>query len=369
MHEKFTKLREALEASLIEREEEVYATLLALISQEHLVFVGEPGTAKSLLLRSVCASIEGAKFVERLMFKDTSRDELFGFYDMELVQREKRWERSMEGNVPTADVVFLDEFFKASSFSANMMLGVMQERVVFDGKRKVSVPLRTLVAASNEWPIGEDYQEWGAIFDRFLIRKTVKRVSDDGEDRLLFDTLPEVVATVTLEDCDRATEESRQVLVSKDAAEALSEIRRELKSEGIRPTNRRLRKSVSVAKAAAWLDGAAEVRPIHLECLQWVLWDDPQEQPQKVAEIICKIANPVGAEITSLLGEAEEILVGIGEGDITSPETFSGIKKLKELGSRFKSLESSGNGRAVKAREYVTQRVGVIQKKMLGVET
>ncbi len=62
------------------------------------------------------------------------------------------------------------------------------------------------------------------------------------------------------------------------------------------------------AQAYAWLCGAERVEPEHLEVLQHVLWDSPEEQPLKCAQVIARIANPPGMRIAGLLMEAEEVL-------------------------------------------------------------
>ncbi|MCL5460088.1 hypothetical protein M3M33_15735, partial [Loigolactobacillus coryniformis] len=61
---------------------------------------------------------------------------------------------------------------------------------------------------------------------------------------------------------------------SAEAMDTLDTIVRELQREGIRPGDRRERKAVGVVQAAAWLSGATEVMPEHLEVLADVLWDD-----------------------------------------------------------------------------------------------
>jgi MoxR-like ATPase len=60
-------LRQDLNRILLERESAVEAALLALLTQEHLLLLGPPGTAKSLLVRSICERIEGATYFERLL--------------------------------------------------------------------------------------------------------------------------------------------------------------------------------------------------------------------------------------------------------------------------------------------------------------
>jgi hypothetical protein len=60
-------VRQDLTHNLLERETTIEAALLALLTREHLLLLGPPGTAKSLLVRSVCERIQGASYFERLL--------------------------------------------------------------------------------------------------------------------------------------------------------------------------------------------------------------------------------------------------------------------------------------------------------------
>jgi MoxR-like ATPase len=60
--EKFAIARQELSAALIERDDEIDAVLTALIANEHVLLVGPPGCAKSLLLDSLLGWAGGRKF-------------------------------------------------------------------------------------------------------------------------------------------------------------------------------------------------------------------------------------------------------------------------------------------------------------------
>ena len=83
----------------------------------------------------------------------------------------------MEGYLPKTEVAFLDEIFKANSAILNSLLTVLNEREFDNGTTRIKVPLITVVGASNELPEGE---ELGALYDRFLLRLYVDRVSEKG---------------------------------------------------------------------------------------------------------------------------------------------------------------------------------------------
>ena len=73
----FQKVKETLNAKFIEREEEIDSLLLALISREHVLLLGPPGTAKSALAEEICKSLGGNLF-SLLFTKFTTPEEVFG---------------------------------------------------------------------------------------------------------------------------------------------------------------------------------------------------------------------------------------------------------------------------------------------------
>lgn len=82
--------------------------------------------------------------------------------------------RQIDGYLPTAEVAFIDEIFKANSAILNALLTLLNERLFDNGSSRLSVPLLCLVGASNELPESE---ELDALYDRFLIRRHVSQVS------------------------------------------------------------------------------------------------------------------------------------------------------------------------------------------------
>ena len=74
---KFMKTRTELAASLVERDEEIDLALTALVAKQHLLLVGPPGCAKSLLLDSLMKWAGGSKFAV-LLNKYTVPEEVVG---------------------------------------------------------------------------------------------------------------------------------------------------------------------------------------------------------------------------------------------------------------------------------------------------
>ena len=287
IQEKFLSTRKELSGTLIERDGEVDLVLAALVAKEHVLLVGPPGCGKSLLLDGVMNWMHGKRF-SILLTKFTCPEEVVGPVSIAALKEDK-YRRVTIGKLPEADLAFLDEVFKASSAILNTLLRLLNERVFEDGDGGlVRVPLKLCVAASNEWPQGQEGgKELAALFDRFVFRRAVRPIlSGAGRKRLLWerDHTPRLSTSITPAEVDLAHADAMALPWSEDGREALEAILRDLSREGIHPGDRRQFKAVACAQAYAWLDGAEQVEPEHLEILAHVLWDDPEGQPEKVAQ-------------------------------------------------------------------------------------
>jgi MoxR-like ATPase len=166
-------LANGLKRLVIGHEDVVDALVLALVSREHMVMIGPPGTAKTFLVTTL-AKLLRAKYYTYLMTKYTTFDEIVGPIDvLELTKGNlrRKWTAIVE-----ADIVFLDEVFKASSPILNALLSLMQERVVYDPFTGTAIPARlwSLIGASNEVPENDEL----AVYDRFGVKVFVRPVSN-----------------------------------------------------------------------------------------------------------------------------------------------------------------------------------------------
>jgi MoxR-like ATPase len=356
VHIKFVTTREELNASLIERGEEIDIGLTALVAGENPLFVGPPGTAKSLLLDSIMRWMGGKKFT-LLMTKFTQPEEIFGPISLKGL-KEERYVRVTAGKLPEADGAFLDEIFKASPAILNTTLRILNEHVFDRGDGTlVKVPLKVCFAGSNEYPQSQDGgKELQALFDRFVLRKNVRPIiTQEGRKRLLWggDLTPRISTSLSDDDLAIARRQAAAVSWSEDSKECLEAILRELQKEGIQPGDRRQKKAEGVARAFAWLHGCEEVMTDHMEILQHVLWDDPIEQPVKAAAVIAKIASPAGMVVNQLLVEAEQVMAGADLKNLAAAATVSA--KLGEIHKKLGSVKA--NGRAEKARTYIASQI------------
>ncbi|MCD8550249.1 MAG: AAA family ATPase [Shewanella xiamenensis] len=176
---KLALLLEQLNHGLVDREATMKSALLSILAGENILLIGPPGTAKSLVARRISKifnenNLADSTYFEYLLTKFSTPEEIFGPLSIKAL-KDDRFKRNTDGYLPSVKIAFLDEVFKASSSILNALLTIMNERIYHNGTKAEDVPLRALIAASNELPTGQE--ELSALYDRFLVRSFVDYIS------------------------------------------------------------------------------------------------------------------------------------------------------------------------------------------------
>ncbi len=150
--------------------------MVAVAAQEPMLFIGRPGTAKSLLVSVFCQGMgmKQDEYFEYMLTKFTEPSEIMGPVDIQQL-KEGKYLRKVDGHLPTSKIAFLDEIFKANSAILNVLLTVINERKYYQEGKPLPVPLVCMFAASNEIP---DFGEFDALKDRFIIKAETMPVRD-----------------------------------------------------------------------------------------------------------------------------------------------------------------------------------------------
>lgn len=362
---KIMDFKQALVESCVGRESEVELVLAGLLAQEHVLFVGPPGTGKSMLADNVALGIGGNSYTV-LLSPTTEVDEIMGPLSLAAMKQDRR-ERVVDGTLCTADIGVVDEVWKGNSAVINSMLKLMNERKYKQGTQWVDAPLRCLIGASNEWPIGEKYEGLGAAFDRFLFRKEVLPVSRDLRESLIMGNFSQVTpGMLSIADVDNASAEAGTIPIPKDVIAKLLDLIDTLEGSGIYIGDRRMRKAGDALLVNAYLNGHDEVCLKDFEILQFVLWGDPEDQRIKCREIVMEVANPHRAEAERTMQEITEIMdeLNISEWDNSKiPAAGASIQKLKDCVMRLESIGDEGKNFLA----YTKKQILAISQKIAGM--
>ncbi|WP_438043822.1 AAA family ATPase [Sorangium sp. So ce128] len=277
---KISRLLRSLDRSFVERETHIRVALLAILSGHHVVLLGPPGTAKSLLARALCESLHDATLFEYLLSKFTHPDELFGPVSIPGL-KEEDYRRLTEGYLPRAHIAFLDEIFKANSAILNSLLTLINERVFHHGKHRDQVPLFSIVGASNEPPDPEG--GLGALYDRFLVRLSVPPIADPA--RFLQVCLGEIsayqpIATdrLTRAELEWLRDRASRIGVDDAARRTLLRVRDGLSEEDVDASDRRWRWALELLKMSALTSGRARISPLDVVLLEHCFGDPGANQ-------------------------------------------------------------------------------------------
>lgn len=345
-----------LQAQFLGKEEIIRLLFISAVAGEHLVMVGPPGTAKSALLRSFAQVIE-AQYFDYLLTRFTEPNEIFGPVDIQAF-RTGSYRRKVQGMLPEAEVVFLDEIFKANSAILNSLLTLLNSRRYTHGNETLRVPLISMYAASNEVPTDDALS---ALFDRFLLRVRVDYLDSyhfrgllqkgiDLEANNMNPDAEELSPVISASDLRSLQHGFGQLLdFGEDFLATFKGLVFQIRSEGIGLSDRRIVKLLKLFAASAVFDGRQQVNDSDLFVLRHV-WNTPEQE-----EILQEIVGPVldqwyeqhpdqariGATPTNLQDLLEELRI--------IRETLTGSEVLSDM-QLFSQLRNLGDIKAALMR-------------------
>ncbi|MDT3417210.1 MoxR-like ATPase [Brevibacillus aydinogluensis] len=352
MFNKIQEIQQYLSMKFVERKTIVDAMLVALFARQHVLLVGPPGTAKSNLASELAQCIIGANYFQWLLTEFSTPDELFGPVSLD-AYAQGVYKRNTTKKLPEAHLAFVDEIFKANSAILNSLLTLVNERLFYNNGTPVTSPLMTVIAASNEYP---DEENLSALFDRFLVRFHVDYI---GEDQSFFTMLKGTAQlerpTITLEEVSQLQYYCDLVTISDEMLNKVVDIRRRLKDEGIRPSDRRFKQCLKLLQGKALLSQRKEVQNSDLTILIHALWDDVNQLP-KVEEIVNEYAiDKLEKLLHDIVEDARDVYNNVRQQQ-TPEAAVEGTKKLKDLNRELQKAKSDFPSR-VGEIEAVEQRL------------
>ncbi|MHA1248655.1 MAG: AAA family ATPase [Candidatus Helarchaeota archaeon] len=303
------KILELLDKKIVERVNENRMILLGILSGEHTLILGPPGTAKSLAARTFCELIEGGIYFDYLLTRFTTPDEIFGPISVKKLE-EDIYTRNTESYLPTAHIAFLDEIFKASSAILNTLLTIINERKFHNGNKFDNVPLISLIAASNELP-SENEESLQALYDRFVIRLIVNYVqNEDHFKKIIVNNCfeSEIKEKITLDEVKELQTKSKLVKIPELIWDVIISIKNKLKENNIIISDRRWQKIISILRMSAISNGRDEIDESDILLLKFLLINDFKQMNL----------------ITHIVKNA------LTEGDTSSEDIYNDIKDIRD---------------------------------------
>lgn len=339
MLERFKQLLGEMNRGIYEKETEISLSLLAALAGESIILLGPPGVAKSMVARQLKTAFREAQSFEYLMSRFSTPDEIFGPVSIQKLKTSDTYERAVEGYLPTADVVFLDEIWKAGPAIQNTLLTVINEKIFRNGNREMHLPLKLLVAASNELPAKGEGLE--ALWDRFVIRIESRPIKLEKNFRAMLleshaDFLGPTDFTdstdfsgftgglghadfadnadfsdlkITSEEYAEWTERIDKIGVKIEVLDAISAIRKSLRAvnvdeaaerRNIYVSDRRWKNIVRLLRTSAFMQDREEVDICDLLPIYHCLWQEPEERDAIRNIVIRALFSPFADKLVEM---------------------------------------------------------------------
>jgi MoxR-like ATPase len=166
---------------IVGQQEAIEAMLVALLAQGHALLEGVPGTAKTLMVRSLSAVL-GLEFGRIQFTPDLMPSDIVGTHVYDLQSGSFRLTR---GPIFT-EILLSDEINRAPAKAQSALLEAMQERQVsIDGQRHPLGEFFTVFATQNPVEHEGTYPLPEAQLDRFLLKIRVDYPTAEEEDLVL----------------------------------------------------------------------------------------------------------------------------------------------------------------------------------------
>jgi MoxR-like ATPase len=265
-------------------------------------------------------------------------------------------------------VVFLDEIWKAGSSIQNALLTVINEKVYRNGDAEIHVPLKALIAASNELPTKNEGLE--ALWDRFLIRLVVNGVKKtESFNEMISKSITNDLSAmnealkISKKEYENWSIEIDKIEVSENVFNVIDVIRKKLQEHNNRKANcdnqiyisdRRWRKIVRLLRTSAFLNDRNAIDLMDCFLIKDCIWNEERQivtVKQFVSDTIEKHGYKLQFDFKSLREEFEEFQKEIKEE--TKFEKATRVEVLNETRTGYyEIIKFRNDANLIKKEDY-----------------
>jgi MoxR-like ATPase len=264
------RLRAAISARIVGQETVIDDALVAFLARGHLLIEGVPGTAKTLLVRTLASAL-GIQFTRLQFTPDLMPSDVTG---IAMLRDASRGFEFQPGPIFT-DLLLGDEINRAPAKTQSALLEAMAERQVStDGVTRPLSTLFTVFATQNPVEHEGTYPLPEAQLDRFLLKSIMGYPSKDAELQMLaqheagFNPERSTVAlaepVLSNDEVNALRDLADSVRVAPEVLEYITAITRATREEPTLSLGASPRATVALmraARAAAVLEGRSFVTP------------------------------------------------------------------------------------------------------------
>lgn len=321
-------VKKYINLNLLEREAEIDSAFLGIVSRNSVLYIGDVGAAKTQLVEAV-ADMCGLTFFNTLMSQTTKPEQIFGPIDVPAyakgIQR-----RKIDGYAPTAQIIHLDEIFKATSVILDPLLWLLNEnKFRNDDEGIILCPTVTTFGSSNEIPTDDGSR---AIYDRFLLRHEVSYIKTQSNMHKLLKMAMGTYSIkrpekLSLDTITRLRNASSKVHVPADVWDTIIATRNQVqRATNIPISDRRMARAVRLVQTNALFHYRKEVERSDIEVLANLFWDNP-EHIRKIRAIVIARSGQVKGDLMSYIETAESVY----DKAVKTGSIAAGRRKLKEI--------------------------------------
>lgn len=355
---------------LYEREDAVRLALLSALAGESIFLLGPPGVGKSLIARRLKHAFRDGISFEYLMSKFSTPDEIFGPVSIQKLKEEDKYQRLTENYLPSANIVFLDEIWKAGPSIQNALLTILNEKVYKNGEEEMKVNIRGIITASNELP--PQGGNLAPIWDRFLLRlelgnirkaKNFLNMITDSADPYVDNINNEV--KIKNEEIDFWMEEIDKIELPAEVLNTIQIVKLRIDEHNAQANNaanpillydRRWKKLVQLMRTSAFLNGRTKVDLMDCFLMEHCLWNAPDQKEfiqEFVAEAVRKHGYTLSVNLGMLKKEVSEFEQDVEDETrvkYTQAELFPMV--VQEYYYELDKKEQQFNGQLVQIKQF-----------------